>query len=177
MSKYMDRLAFAMVLGGGLSVGCQATRPAQDASDRASAAERAVCPAGFSEAVIAPVLDGSAVEQVEPVYTGFVSKSSNPRLAGAAIFVLPAKGETAEWLARMLECYGAQQSAAQAKGTPLRASPYWLAGASAQIDVTSSGDGFRIQVTSSSTVDAREILARAQALPIASRPTAAFDPR
>jgi len=110
------------------------------------------------------VLDGSAIERVEPLYSGSASKTSNPRLQGAAILVEPAKGETAERLARTLECHQAQQSIVQATASTGRADPFWLPGSSVHVEVTSARDGFRIQVTGSSSSVAQEILARAQAL-------------
>jgi len=176
MNTHMGRIGFAMVLGGSLSFGCQAAQPVQSPADHAGAVERTVCTADFSEAVVSRILDGSAVEHVEPVYTGFVGKSSNPRLAGAAIIVRPVQGETAEWLTRMLECHGAQRLMEQAKGSPVRADPFWLADSLVQIEVTGARNGFRIQVTSGSATDAREILSRAQALPTSTQ-TAVFDAR
>jgi hypothetical protein len=65
----------------------------------------------------------------------------------------------------------------QARGLSVRADPFWLSDAPVQIEVVSAGDGFRVQVTSDSTANAREILARAQALPRASSQPTAFNSR
>jgi hypothetical protein len=166
----------AMVVGSGLLFACENTPRAQSPAEQA-AAERARC-ADFSDAAIARVLDGSSVERVEPLYTGYTSKSSNPRLQGAAIVVKPARGDTAEWLDRALECH---QSLATSGASAIASDPFWLPGSHVQIDVTSAHDGFRIQVSGESSADAREILARAQALtsaqPAGNRQTAVFDAR
>jgi hypothetical protein len=172
--------AGALVLGSGLLFGCEKTPAAQSPASQA-AAQRARCTADFSDAAIGRVLDGSAVERVEPFYTGYTSKSSNPRLQGAAIVVRPARGETAEWLDRALECHEAQQLTTQASGSSARTDPFWLPGSRVQIDVTSARDGFRIQLSGGSSAEARAILARAQALPSGAaapeNPTAVFDAR
>jgi hypothetical protein len=175
MSTRMGLVA-SLVVGSGLVFGCENTPPAQ------SPASQARCTADFSDATIARVLDGSAVERVEPLYTGYESKSSTPRLQGAAIVVRPARGETAEWLDRALECHEAQQVASQASGQTARTDPFWLPGSRVQIDVTSAHDGFRIQVSGASSAEARAILARAQAAPGAQaaareNPMAVFDAR
>src|SRR5271166_5407125 len=79
MSKFMGWVV-AIVAGSGALLGCENTPRALSAGDQA-AAQRARC-AEFSDTVIARVLDGSNVERVEPLYTGYASKSSNPRLQG-----------------------------------------------------------------------------------------------
>jgi hypothetical protein len=152
------------VLSMGLTYGCENAPPAQSAADQAPA-PRARCTAEFGDAAIASVLDGSAIERVEPLYSSSSSKSSNPRLMGASLVVTPASGETAEWLARALECHSAQQLEAQARGLATRSDPFWLPNSGVQIDVTSAGDGFRVLVSGRNSADARAILARAQTLP------------
>jgi hypothetical protein len=138
--------------------------------------ERTYC-SDFSDKQLTRVLDGSAVERIEPVYSGWASKGSNPRLRGAAIVVRPVQGETAEWLNRALECHSARQLGSFARGSTVSADPFWLSDALVTIEVASSGDGFRIQLTADTSADAREILARAQAMPRPESRTATFDPR
>jgi len=154
--------ALSMAIGSGLLVACENTQELQAPADQATAAERVRCTADFSDATISRVLDGSAIEHVEPLYKGFASKTSNPSLQGAAIVVEPTKGDTAERLARSLECHQAQQPVATASA--VRADPFRLQGSRVQIDVTGARDGFRIELTGSSSAAAREILARARAL-------------
>jgi hypothetical protein len=164
MKAKMSVVVLSMALGSGLLFGCENTQQIQGPTDQATAAQRTRCNADFSDATIARVLDGSAIDRVEPLYSGSAGKTSNPRLQGAAIVVEPARGETAERLARTLECHQAEQSIVQATASTGRADPFWLPGSSVHIDVTSARDGFRIQVTGSSSSAAREILARAQTL-------------
>jgi hypothetical protein len=164
MNTRMGLVAFAMAVGPAALVGCQDAAQFRSPADQAAAVERTRCTADFTEAAVARVLDGSAVERVDPIYIGTTSKSSNPRLRGAAILVRPVNGQTAEWLDRALECHGAQQLVVHAGGSDTSADPFWLPGALVQIDVTSARDGFRIEVTGDSTADAQAILARAQAL-------------
>jgi|HubBroStandDraft_1064217.scaffolds.fasta_scaffold08328_5 hypothetical protein len=176
MNTRRVRIASAGVLLG-LLCGCE-NAPVRSAASEAAAAQ-ARCTPEFSDAVIASVLDGSAVEHVQPIYNGYESKSSNPRLMGAAIVVRPTQGETAEWLDRALECHGSRQLAG---GSASRSDPFWVPNSPVRIDVTSGGDGFRIEVTGNTTADAREILARAQTLGSArvgtpDNATAVFDVR
>ena len=177
MNRDIGIFAFALVVTPSTLIGCESTVPAQSPADRAASVERSYCTADFSESVVAQVLDGSTIERVEPAYQGSASRGSNPRLQGAAIVVRPVQGETAEWLNRALECHGAHQLVAHAKGTTVRADPFWLEDSIVNIEVTSARDGFRIRVTGESSADAREILARAQALPRPENATAVFDAR
>jgi hypothetical protein len=162
MKARMGMFALSLAIGSGLLLGCENTQQIQNPADEATAAHRVRCTADFSDATIARVLDGSAIERVEPLYNGSASKTSNPRLQGAAIAVEPTKGETAERLARALECHQAQQLVATTSA--VRPDPFWLQGSLIGIDVTSARDSFRIELTGSSSAAAREILARAQAL-------------
>jgi len=154
--------AFSMAIGAGLLFGCENTQQIPGPADQPNAAQQVRCTADFSDATIARVLDGSAIEHVEPLYSRSASKTSNPRLQGAAIVVEPTKGETEARLARSLECHQAQQPGITTSAA--RPDPFRLQGSLVGIDVTSARDGFRIEVTGSSSAAAREILARAQAL-------------
>ena len=92
------------------------------------------------------------------------------------------RGETAEWLARALECHGAQQVMLHASSAPTTSVPFFLPESMVQIDVASAGDGYRVTVSSTSLAEANEILGRAQALTRdrperREGPTASFDVR
>jgi hypothetical protein len=164
MNTRMATLALSMAMGSSLLFGCENSQQIQSPADQATAAQRVRCTADFSDATIARVLDGSAIERVAPLYNGSASKTSNPRLQGAAIEIEPSKGETTERLARTLECHQAQQPMVQATASTVRPDPFWLPDSSVQIEVMSARDGFLIEVTSDSTTVAQEILARAKAL-------------
>lgn len=177
MKTHIRFLAFAAILAPSVLLGCQSAEPARSPADQAAAVERTYCTADFSDKQLTRVLDGSAVERIEPVYSGWASKGSNPRLRGAAIVVRPVQGETAEWLNRALECHSARQLGSFARGSTVPADPFWLSDALVRIEVASSGDGFRIQLTGETSADAREILARALAMPRSESRTATFDAR
>jgi len=179
MNKHTRFLGFAAVLGSGLLLGCEAAPTAQSPAGQAAAFQQGRCAAQLGEQAVAKILDGSAVERVEPLYSVSSSKTSNSRLLGAAIEVVPVRGETAEWLARALECHGAQQVMLHASGDPLKSDPFFLPESMVQIDVASAGDGYRVTVSSTSSAEAREILDRAQALTRGQHegPTASFDVR
>jgi hypothetical protein len=163
MKARMGMFAISMAIGSGLLFGCENTQQIPGLADQATAAQHVRCTADFSDATIARVLDGSAIEHVEPLYSnGSASKTSNPRLQGAAIVVEPTKGETEERLARSLECHQAEEAVTTASA--VRPDPFRLQGSRVGIDVTSARDGFRIEVTGSSNAAAREILAQAQEL-------------
>jgi hypothetical protein len=177
VNKHNGSFAFIMAITPCVVLGCQSAERVRGPADEAAAMELAYCTADFRDAAVARVLDGSTVERVEPVYQGWASRGSNPRLQGAAIVVRPVQGETAEWLNRALECHGAHQLVSHAKGASVQADPFWLADSLVNIEVTSTRDGFRIQVTGESSADAREILARAQGMTRPENRTAAIDPR
>jgi hypothetical protein len=171
MNTRTSWVALSMVLGSGLLFGCQSApwpHPAgPPAASQAAAVERTRCTPNPGDAAVASVLDGSAVERVDPLYDGAGSpKSELSRLQGAAILVRPAPGETAEWLDRALECHGAQQLTAHKSGAVAQTNtdPFWLPDSLVQVEVTPAGDSFLVQVTSGSTAGAREILSRAKTL-------------
>ena len=179
MNKHTRILGFTAVLGSGLLLGCATAPPAQSPAGQAAAFQQGRCTAQLGEPVVAKILDGSAVERVEPLYSGSSSKTSNPRLLGATIVVDPVHGETAEWLDRALECHGAQQVMLHASGEPMKSDPFFLPESMVQIDVASAGDGYRVRVSSTSSAEAHEILDRAQALTRDRHesPTASFEVR
>jgi hypothetical protein len=182
MNKHTRCMGFAAVLGSGLLLGCATAPPSQSPAGQAAAFQQGRCTAQLGEQAVAKILDGSAVERVEPLYSVSSSKTSNSRLLGAAIEVAPVRGETAEWLARSLECHGAQQVMLHASGQPMKSDPFFLPESMVQIDVASAGDGYRVTVSSTSSAEAHEILDRAQALTRGQPerhegPTASFDVR
>jgi hypothetical protein len=173
MNTRTSCLALSMVLGSGLLFGCQSApwphTAGPPAASQAAAVERTRCTSNnLGDAAVASVLDGSAVERVDPLYDGGAGspKTELSRLQGAAIRVRPAPGETAEWLNRALECHGAQQLTAHKSGAVAQTNsdPFWLPDSLVQVEVTSAGDTFLVQVTSGSTAEAREILSRAKTL-------------
>ena len=108
--------------------------------------------------------------------------SGSHRRSALRLEVAPVRGETAEWLARALECHGAQQVMLHASSAPTTSVPFFLPESMVQIDVASAGDGYRVTVSSTSLAEANEILGRAQALTRdrperREGPTASFDVR
>src|SRR5205085_12585731 len=80
--------------------------------------------------------------------------------AGARLVLVPRPGMTAEWLQRVAECHVARNAA---RGVPVAThSPLDVSGAA--VLVSSNGNGFSVDVTSSDPKVAREILQRARAL-------------
>ncbi len=165
MNRHTRFLGFAALLGSGLVLGCEAAPAPKSPADQAAAFHEGRCTAQAGDRAVAKVLDGSAVERVEPLYsTATSNKTTNPRLLGAAIEVTPVRGETAEWLARALECHGAQQVMLHASGGPTKSDPFFLPESMVEIDVASAADGYRVTVSSPSVAEANEILDRARAL-------------
>jgi hypothetical protein len=163
MNTCMSCVALSMVLGSGLLFGCQSAPPVRS---QAAAVERTRCTPDLGDAAVASILDGSAVERVDPLYDGAgSSRTELSRLRGAAILVRPAPGETAEWLDRALECHGAQLTAhGSGSVAQTNTDPFWLPDSLVQVEVTSAGDSFLVHVTSGSTAKAHEILSRAETL-------------
>ena len=166
MDKWVGFAAATLTGASVALLGCQgagiARRPL-DATDQAATAELPRCTREQADALLARVMDGSAVERVDPIYNGFASKTSNPRLLGAAITVRPAPGETAAWLERSVECYASAQRR-EDPGPRMASDPFVLPGSPVEIEVTPVRDALRIDATGQSSDDARIILARAQAL-------------
>jgi hypothetical protein len=146
--------------------GCAASEAARapvDPSSQATAFTQTRCTGYADDAAVAEILNGHAVENVTPLYSGGVSKTSNARLIGAAFYVRPAAGETAEWLNRAIECHSARQTADRSASRAGTNDPFFLPASSVQIRVQSAGDTFRIDVEGRTSEDARAILARASA--------------
>jgi len=156
----------ALVFGQAAITGCAASdagRAPASPSDQATAFRQARCRGVADDGAIADVINGKAVEGVSPLYSGISTKTSNPRLVGASVYVRPARGETAEWLNRSLECHGAKRTSEPASGLAAN-DPFFLPDSLVSIHVEAEGDRFKVNIQGNSGADAREILGRASAL-------------
>jgi hypothetical protein len=147
-------------------LGCDASSaPAKSPADQAAELVRTRCAANADEAALAQVLDGSAIESVEPLYNSVVGYKSGQftELAGTAIKVRAVQGVTAEWLTRALECHSAKRVLGTIASTVAPNDPFWLPGRTVDIDATSAHDGFRVEVRAAGPVEGREVLDRAKA--------------
>jgi hypothetical protein len=148
-----------------LSLGCANVPVYEPTADRVAAAiERTRCGPGFDEALLAPVLSGSAVEGWEPLYWT-ISSHGDPgkRLAGASFTVHPLQGYSAERLGRSLECHSARRVLGLLPPAGSLRDPFWLPGRTVDIDVEPSGNEFAVFVYSDDVDDAGAIVARARA--------------
>jgi hypothetical protein len=151
------------------AVGCTLTdlnpAPPQTASDTAASIERTRCGPDVDDARLVPVVSGSAVDAVEPLYTALPGGKSGAetRLYGATIRIRASQGVTAEWLDRALECHGARLVLQHAAEDPLASDPFWLPGRMVDIDTASARDSFKVAVRGDTSDDAQEILLRATA--------------
>ena len=105
--------------------------------------------------------------KVDPREAGMESETI-VRRAGARLVLGARPGLTTEWLQRIAECHLAE-SAAQPSPSKATRSPLDVRGAA--VIVSSTGDGFMVDITSSDRRAAKEILARARALAPASATT------
>jgi hypothetical protein len=149
----------AMVVA--LAAGCETA--AKSPADQAAFMERTRCGPDVDENAIAPILDGKAVLDVAPMYSTFEANKSGEQsqLRGARLNVSALPGITAEWLDRALECHGAKLALGHAVALP--DDPFWLPGATVDIDVRSAKDGFAVGIAGYSASDAHRILERAEA--------------
>lgn len=81
--------------------------------------------------------------------------------AGAAIYVRASAGLTEEWMARVLECHLAHHAVV---GDRMIGRPSPLFVDDARVSLSSTGDGFRIAITTHDVSAAREIIERARGL-------------
>lgn len=147
------------------SASCASGRPTTLASISAAALfARSRCMGIADDRAVADILSGKSVEGVTPLYLNTNNRTNVTVLQGAAIHVRPVPGETAEWLARTLECHAAHITATEAPALALAGDPFVLSESIPTVAVRSAGDGFRVEITSRSTDEARDILGRAQAL-------------
>ncbi len=163
------------MLVGAIAAGCASTTPAEpahNAAEEAAASERSRCGPDLDEAALAPVLNGQAIESVEPLYTRVQGGKSGEtsRLFGALVRVRAVQGMTAEWLDRALECHSARRVLGRIPDTMMPNDPFWLPGRMVDIDAQSARDGFQVAVRGSSVDDAQEILIRANAFLASKQP-------
>jgi hypothetical protein len=125
--------------------------------------ERTRCGADDDEKAVAPVLGGSAVQGVQPLYSAVEGSKNGLQavLRGATVTIAALPGMTAEWLDRALECHSARVMLGEVAGAA--DDPFWLPGSSVDIDVRSAKDGFDAAITGYSSEDARKIFDRANA--------------
>jgi hypothetical protein len=160
------RGAAVALLGVATTLGCEASSsPAKSPADQAAELVRTRCPANADEAALAPVLDGSAIESVEPLYNSVVGYKSGQytELAGSAIKIEALQGVTAEWLTRALECHSAKRVLGSIASTTAPNDPFWLPGRMVEIDAASAHDGFRVEVRAAGPAEGHEVLDRAKA--------------
>ncbi|MGA7124555.1 MAG: hypothetical protein WBY94_30915 [Polyangiaceae bacterium] len=170
VAPIVARLGGAAALAGVSLVGCGRAAPATTPADKAAAVETSKCSAAVDEGRLAPVLTGSAIESVEPLYTRVAMRESDVQataLHGAWITVRPLPGMTAELLERSLECHSARATLGRVD-TPT-SDPFALQSALVDISVKREGDAFRVGVGAPRTEEAHEILNRAEQLMAASR--------
>jgi hypothetical protein len=125
--------------------------------------ERTRCGADLDPKALEPLLDGTAVDSVQPLYANVENAKSGAQseLQGATIRVRALQGVTAEWLDRALECHSAQRVLGRIPESSAPNDPFWLPGRVVDIDAQSARDGFTVAVRGSTSDDARAILARA----------------
>jgi|SRR5580658_4599331 hypothetical protein len=155
-------------------VGCGgASSSAKSPSDQAAELVRTRCASNADETAMAPVLDGTAIESVEPLYVsvGGYKTSSATELAGSTLKVRPLPGVTAEWLTRALECHSAKRMMGNIAST-VSPDPFWLPGKIVEIDARSAHDGFLVDVRAAGPVDGHQVLDRAKAFAKAPSPAA-----
>jgi hypothetical protein len=162
----------SLVLGQAVLGGCassEASRPAAAAPDQAAAFAQNRCTGFTEDGAVADIINGKAVERVSPLYSGGgSSKTSNPRLIGAAVYVRPAGGETAEWLNRALECHSAKRTSDRAAAFAAGSDPFFLPDSVVRIRVQAAGDSLKVSIEGASSSEAHEILARATSFASAS---------
>jgi hypothetical protein len=102
-----------------------------------------------------------SIEAVEPALS-YVQTGNDRRanLRGARIHVRPQPGQTAETMARSLECH--QTRATLGLVQPLADDPYVLPGRWLDTDTESKGDEFIVLVRCDAIDDARRVLERAR---------------
>jgi hypothetical protein len=137
-----------------------AEQSARTPADLAAFMERTRCASDDDDKAIAPVLNGSAVQRIEPLLgtIGGAKSGPMPELRGVTVIVVALPGITAEWLDRALECHSAKEVLGHEPAPS--DDPFWLPGSFVNIDVTSDRDGFNVAIIGYSANDAQQILAR-----------------
>jgi len=158
-------LRLALGLACAAATGCASTGATTEASlSNAGAFEQSKCGGVTDDAAVSEILSGRSIESVSPLYVTAGDERSVTVLQGVVLMVRPTPGETAEWLGRALECHSAKIAARQGAAIAAGNDPFAPSGSMPSIAVRSAGDGFRIEITSQVTDEARDILSRAQAL-------------
>jgi hypothetical protein len=158
-------------------IGCEpSSSSAKSPTDQAAALVRTRCAANAEEATLAPVLDGTAIESVEPLYSSVVGAKTGQvsELHGSSIKVRALPGVTAEWLTQALECHTARRALGSLPSTGGPNDPFWLPGQLVHIDVTSAHDGFRVDVHASGPAEGQQVLDRARAVARNTSPSGAL---
>ena len=108
-----------------------------------------------------------AVQEVksgEPMVSSLVYVPPDRR-AGARVLLAARPGETAEWIQRIAECHIAWSTV---RGNPQGGASSALDVKGAAVHVSSTGDAFAVEITSTDVRAAQEILRRVRALLVAS---------
>jgi hypothetical protein len=127
---------------------------------------RTRCASNADETPIVPLLDGTAIETVEPLYNNGLGGARIGHwslLVGTVITVRALPGVTAEWLTRELECHSARYVAGNASASTLPNDPFSLPGRMVAIDAQSGHGSFRVEVRAAHPAEAQELLDRARA--------------
>jgi hypothetical protein len=155
------------VVAGLASLGCAETSPAPVRSpiEVASAVERSRCGPDLDETTLDPIFSHQAIESAEPLYvrTSRDSAGASARLQGALLYIRAIQGVTVEWLDRALECHSARRELGKIPDNVARNDPFWLPGRTVDIDVQSTGHGYRVAIRGDTPNDAQEVLIRANA--------------
>jgi hypothetical protein len=109
-----------------------------------------------------PFLHREDIVDVAPLYASVSSKSGGQRLIGATVRFHAVPGMTAEWLQRIVECHMARNAAMGYAMPEMNECPLMIKGATAT--VTSTGNGFAVNVRSEDIEAATDIRRRAEAL-------------
>jgi hypothetical protein len=144
-------------------------------SDQAAELVRTRCAANTDEAALAPVLDGTAIESVEPLYNqggGGGRVGQFAQLTGTAITVHALPGISAEWLTLALECHSARRVVGSIPAGAAPNDPFWLPGRTVKIEAQSVHGGFRVEVRGADPAEGRQVLDRAKAFTETASPTA-----
>ena len=127
-------------------------------------AEATAC-VGISDADrdVSPFVQRQAILRVQPFVQptndGYTTANET---VGATVVLMPAVGVTSERLQRIVNCHIARAASLGHDAPELSFCPLAVSGAGAS--VTSSGDGFAVNISSPTSDGAKEILARAERL-------------
>ncbi len=159
----------------GFAIACEPAEPAKSATDQAADMERTRCGPDLDEKALGPVLDGRAVQDVQPLYSSVESakNGSDSELRGVTIRLEALPGVTAEWLDRALECHSARRVLSRVPASSVPNDPFWVPGNVVDIDAQSAHDGFLVAVRGATPDVGREILARANAFSAAHQTSSA----